>query len=289
MPAHVDPDRDGREHARDAERLRRQVAEVAAEESDRDLDRRVVEPLAQLADQVADHEADADAAEHDEHEVPARVEEREGAGDHRGDGEAVGDERGAVVDQALALDQRDQARRQPEPLGDRAGGGRIGRRDDCSEHERLRPAEAGDDCVRDGGDGKHRDEHEPDREEPDRLHVRPELAQRGEERAAVEQRRQHRDEHEVRVQVHLGRMRHEADHRAAEHQHDRVRDAQELRGRKQQEPRREQQCQQGVVAVAEALHQHGPSLAPELVYDARAGLEVVTALVAAKTYPRAIL
>ena len=33
------------------------------------------------------------------------------------------------------------------------------------------------------------------------------------------------------------------DRQAAEHEQDRVRDAQELRGRKQQEPRREQQRQ----------------------------------------------
>ena len=61
--AHVDADRDRGEHGGDVQRLGREVGEVAAEQGDRDLERRVVEPPADLPDQPADGEADRDAAD----------------------------------------------------------------------------------------------------------------------------------------------------------------------------------------------------------------------------------
>ena len=65
------------------------------------------------------------------------------------DGDAVRDERGAVVQQALAVDEPDELAREPDALGDRGRRGRVGRRDDRAEHERGRPVEPGDDRVRD--------------------------------------------------------------------------------------------------------------------------------------------
>ena len=55
---------------------------------------------------------------------------------------AVGDERGRVVDQALALDQRDEPSRQPEPRRDRGRRDGVGGRDDRADHEADRPGEA---------------------------------------------------------------------------------------------------------------------------------------------------
>ena len=51
------------------------------------------------------------------------------------------DERGAVVDEALALDDRERAARHAEPATDRRRRERIGRRDDRAEDERRRPTE----------------------------------------------------------------------------------------------------------------------------------------------------
>ena len=142
QPAHVDADGDRGEHAGDADRLRRQVGEVGGEEGDRDLDRRVVEPPAHGGDHGADRDPDRDPAGDHDDEVAARLEQAEAAGDHGGDGELVGDQRGRVVDQALALDDGHDPARHPEPAGDRGRGDRVGGGDDRAEHERLRPAEA---------------------------------------------------------------------------------------------------------------------------------------------------
>ena len=127
----------------------------------------------------------------------------EGAAD-RGD-DRRGRRRGrAVVDEALALDDRDDSTRHAEPLHDRRRRDRVGGGDDGAEHERGRPREPGHDLVRDDGDDDHRQQHEPDGEQPDRPQVRPQVAQRGEERGAVEERRQDPDEDEVGRQVDLG-------------------------------------------------------------------------------------
>ena len=143
VPADVDADGDRGEHGRDARGLGREVGEVAGEERDRDLGRRVVEPAPDLPQMTKPTASPiAIPPEHVDDEAPGRVPEREGAGQHRGDGEAVGDERGRVVDQALALDQRDEPARQPEPRGDRRRRDRVGRRDDRAEHEAHRPRQA---------------------------------------------------------------------------------------------------------------------------------------------------
>ena len=63
---------------------------------------RMSQPGRQADDQAADAAGD---------ELEARLPEREGAGDHGGDGEAVEDQRGPVVGEVLALDDRDQAPR----------------------------------------------------------------------------------------------------------------------------------------------------------------------------------
>ncbi len=80
--------------------------------------------------------------------------------------------------------------------------------------------------MRDDRDDDHRQQHEPDREQPDRPEVRAQVAQRGEERGPVEERRQHADEHELGRQVDLGQAGHEAERETAEHEQDRIRDPQ---------------------------------------------------------------
>ncbi len=120
-----------------------------------------------MADHEADSEADADPADDVQDEGPGRFPEREGPADDGDDGELVGDERRAVVHEALALDERDEAARQAEPLRDRRRGRRIGRRDDRSEDEGAPPTEAGDELVRDHRDDHHGAEHEPDGQERD--------------------------------------------------------------------------------------------------------------------------
>ena len=83
---------------------------------------------------------------------PLASSEREAAADGGGHRDAVGDERGRVVDQALALDDVDDPPRHAEPAQDRRGGDRVGGGDDRAERERRRPRDAVDQRVRDDRD-----------------------------------------------------------------------------------------------------------------------------------------
>jgi len=103
---------------------------------------------------------DGHSAHRAQHEGEARIEEREGAGGHGGEGEAVGDERGAVVDEGLALHHGHDPPRDAEPSGDGGRGHRIGGRDDGPEHERGRPRHAVDQEVRGRGDRDRGDQDE---------------------------------------------------------------------------------------------------------------------------------
>ena len=106
------------------------------------------------------------------------------------------------------------------------------------EHERAGPREAVDERVRDDGDADGRRDDEPDREQPDRPHVRAQVAERGEERGAVEERRQDAEEDELRLKLEIGHARDEADREATEHEQDRVGDrAEPVRARASSRPR----------------------------------------------------
>ena len=71
--------------------------------------------------------------------------------------------------------------------------------------------------------------HEADREQRERPDVSPQIAERREERRRIEERRQDRDEHDVRLQRNVRDAGHEAEREPAEHEQDRVRDAQDRR------------------------------------------------------------
>ena len=158
---------------------------------------------AKLADQVADREPDRDSADHVQDEAPGRVDEREAPGDDRDDREAVGHERGAVVDQALALDQRDQPR-----AAARAAWRSTSRPSDRSARRARRARmTAGQSspiasCAT-AATATIVISTSPIASSRDRAHVRAQLAQRGEERRAVEQRREDGDEHQLRPQLDL--------------------------------------------------------------------------------------
>jgi hypothetical protein len=59
------------------------------------------------------------------------------------------------------------------------------------------------------------------------------VAERGEERRRVEERRQDRDQHDVRVEGHVRNARDEAEREPAEHEQDRVRQLQDRSQREQ--------------------------------------------------------
>ena len=115
----------------------------------------------------------------------------------------------------------------------------------------------GDDLVGDDGDDDHRQEHEADREQPDRPEVRAQVAQRGEERGSVEERRQYADEHEVGRQVELGQAGHEAEREPAEHEQDRIWNP-ELRDEHQHRGACDEQHEQGHEVLVAQVDQARP-------------------------------
>ena len=163
-----------------------------------------------------------------EHELARRLGERERPGRRGGDRELERGQRGRVVDEALALEHRDDPPRRAHASGD--GGRRhgIGRPEDRAEHDRGLPRQAVDQLVRDPRDAERRRQHEPDCEQADRPRVAAQLAQVGEQRGRVEQRRQRDDEDEVGVEPDVGHPRDEREQRAADGQPDRVRDARDV-------------------------------------------------------------
>ncbi len=185
-------------------------------------------------------DAERDPAGHVDDEVAGRVEQVEGAA-HRDHGRPVRHQRRAVVDEALALDDRRHVPRHAEAPGDRGRRERIGRRDDGAERERRRPRQPSDRRVRGHRHGDRGEEHERDRAERDRAQVPAQVAQRGEVRRVEQQRRQEDEEDELRVELDVRHAGREADEAAADHEQDRVRHVEQARQRGQRRDRDEEE------------------------------------------------
>ena len=80
---------------------------------------------------------------------PPRAERGERPGHDRGDRDAIEHEPGPVVDEALALDDRDELPRDAEPARDRGRRERVGGRDDRAQHERAAHDRPSTNVVRD--------------------------------------------------------------------------------------------------------------------------------------------
>ena len=178
---------------------------------------------------------------------------REAAREDGGDGELVGDQRGSVVDEALALDEGDESAGKAEPLRNRRRRGRVRRRDDRPQDERGRPAEARNRGVCHGGDCDHGRQHEADREQPDGADVRAQLAQRAEEGRAVQQRGEDCDEDDVRRQLDPRHAGDEAERKAAEDERDRIGDSNQL-GQRQERGSRCQEADEDEAVGRREVH-----------------------------------
>ena len=103
--------------------------------------------------------------------------------------------------------------------------------------------------MRDDRDADGRDHDEPDREQSDRPGVGAEVAEGREEGGSVEERRQHAEQHQLRLELELGQPREEPEHEPAEHEQDRVGDPQ--RGRAREEGGDDRQQAEGDEALGE--------------------------------------
>ena len=82
-------------------------------------------------------------------------------GGHR---EPIEDEPGGVIDQALALQQYSDARRQGEALQNGLGGNRVGRRNNRAERKACGPGKRRLDPMRHNADGQGRERDRADRQ-----------------------------------------------------------------------------------------------------------------------------
>jgi hypothetical protein len=231
--------------ARGADLVGREEGDVAAEEGDRDLGRRVLGAAADRGDQVAGEQADRESAASGEEEAPAGLGGREAGPDRSDDRDLVDDQGAGVVDQALALEHVDDPARDPGAAQDRRRGDRVGRADDRAEGDRHRPGEVeGEVCDR--ADDDRGRQHQPDREQRDHPGVVAQGVEVGEESARVEQRRQEDQQHEVGVELDLRDPRHQAERQPAEHEDDRIRHLPPVGKRVQQRHRDQQSCDENL-------------------------------------------
>ena len=228
------------QHARQLEILRREVGEKRQHQRDRALQLRVLDAAPHRNGEPAGDESECDRTESDDHEVHRSIRHRELA---RRDGRQrrrVDHERGGVVEQAFAVDDRDDVARQSKALqhGDRRQ--LVGRRDDGAENERRGPRHAWDDRVREDRDRGRRHEDEPERERRDLTAVLPhDVGGRG-DRFPIQQRREKDQQHEVGVELDLRQPRYEPEHEPAGNQRDGIRNIEALRQRDERDGNRQQ-------------------------------------------------
>jgi hypothetical protein len=79
----------------------------------------------------------------------------------------------------------------------------------------------------------HRHQHEPDGGQRERAQAGAQVVDVGVDRRGVEERRQEDDEHHLGIELHLRQARDEPDQRAADDEHDRIRDRHQARERAQ--------------------------------------------------------
>ena len=132
------------EHSREPELVGWKVGGERDDERDHDLDRRVVEPPKDLARDPTDQDADRDPADRRGDEARQSIGEDEGAADGRHHRRPIGNERGRIVEQGLALDEGHDDARRAEPTEDGGRGQRVRRRDDRPEGEGGGPAQVRD-------------------------------------------------------------------------------------------------------------------------------------------------
>ena len=179
---------DRAEDARHAGLVGQDVGGIGGQQRDRDLHVRVVGVPSGERGEPADGRPDRGAAQRDHHELEQAVAQRKGPGPDDADGDRVGGQARAVVDQRLALEQGLDPPRSAEPAhhcGRRDG---VGRPQHGTEDERDRPRQSRDE-VSDQRDRAGSGEHQADGQRTERQRVAAQLGAVGQERGRIQQRR----------------------------------------------------------------------------------------------------
>ena len=173
-PTDIEPGGHCGQHAGAAELFGRPVGDERRQDREHDLDAGIADPTAQAKHEPSDADSPHDLSHEDGRKAAGGLDKRERSSHHRGDREAIEDERGRVVGQAFALENDDQALGKLQSLRDRQRGNGVGRRDDGAQDKADRPGKA-QQPVRSRGD-RDRGEHDTtDRQQRDRAQVEAEL------------------------------------------------------------------------------------------------------------------
>ena len=128
-----------REHTRQADPVRQDPDPERGDELKNDRRRHVLHTVDHPQREPPERRTDDDAAGHREQERRRNRADGKAMGSNGADREAINQQRAGVVQQALALEDRQDAMRWTQ-LAQHGGGGRgIGRRDDGAERNRRRP------------------------------------------------------------------------------------------------------------------------------------------------------
>ena len=201
---------------------------------------------------------------------------------HRGQDQREQDDGGAIVQQALALEQDRQPFGRADAAEQADHGDRIGRGDDGAEHEGLRPGESGFESQRpghqnedEGGEPDGRD-HAGDGERQDGPHVAPKLVE-----VEVESRFEQesgQDDREQHLPGQFGRLEgvQRAQQQAGEHERHRVREPKAARGDRHGRRDHEQHDESGFgVGHAGTFHAPGSGAPPVDYRDSRCPVNLV--------------
>ena len=149
------------------------------------------------SDEPPERRSDHHAADHREQEGWRHRADGEAVGGDGANGEAIDQQRAGVVQQALALEDRQDAMRRPQLAQHRRCGRGIGWRDDGAERNRRRPWHAGHQRARHYGDGDGREAHGNDDQAGDRRPVVPEIPRRCVVRRVEQDRRDEERQREL--------------------------------------------------------------------------------------------
>jgi hypothetical protein len=253
IAVHINAGRDDGEHAGESGALRGQVGQKRQRDGNDALQLRIVDATPQRdcnePRQAPDRERACDGRE----QVDGDAAKVKGPGGGDRDRGRVDYQRSRVVQQALALDDRDNVARQPEILKDRDGRQLVGRRDDGAQHEGDGPGHRWVDRVCDDRHTDSRREDQHDNQQADLPCVfSHRIGGRG-DRPPVKQRREEQDEDQPGIEWDGRQTRDEAQHEAAQHQHDRIRDLGTLRERDERDDAQKQRDQQAEVQSRSAV------------------------------------
>ena len=172
------------------------------------LDRGIPQAAPEGQDNEGQDEADDYSAPAYQQKVQAGLPHRKRTAGCHGESHPEDHQPRAVVNQALAADDRSHALGHAEAPEDRLRRHGIGGREDGPEDEGHRPGQA-DDEVGNGGHPERRNEHEAHGQQHYRPEVGAQVEGRGREGRRVQERRQEEHEDHLRRHLHRGQHRHE--------------------------------------------------------------------------------